>query len=208
MQRWRIGHLSVPSSEAYPTHCSGWQQWQHVLRLPGWENVHLHRGRNRWSRSVAWPEIPQPEILFKSWHAWSGRTSPGFKAALLLFGTLVPVLARQELTKPVMGTVTWICSNLQTSNKFQAEPQINSYSFQIASLIPPGYSWSNHKNAEQILTTYFLISPLGKLSWQRLTFFSSFFFFKTRSIASAKCKDAKYDQAVDGTIHLCQSSSC
>lgn len=59
-----------------------------------------------WSRSVAWLEIPQPEILFKAWPAWSGRAPPGFKAALLLFGTLLPVSARQELTKPVMGTVT------------------------------------------------------------------------------------------------------
>lgn len=59
-----------------------------------------------WSRSVAWLEIPQPEILFKAWPAWSGRASPAFKAALLLFGTLLPVSARQELTKPVMGTVT------------------------------------------------------------------------------------------------------
>lgn len=67
---------------------------------------------------------------------------------------------------------------LKTSSKFQAELWINSYSFQIASLIPPGYSWSNHKNAEQIFTAYFLINRLGKQSRQHLTVFSSFFFFK------------------------------
>lgn len=82
---------------------------------------------------------PEAEILFKAWHIWSGRTCPGFRA-VLLFGTLVLVLARWELMKVVMGTVTRSCSNLQTSNKFQAELWINSYPFQIAPLIPPGYS--------------------------------------------------------------------
>lgn len=36
---------------------------------------------------------PEAQILFKTWHVWSGRTRPGFRA-VLLFRTLVPVLAR------------------------------------------------------------------------------------------------------------------
>lgn len=46
-----------PAQGPIPPTTPRWQQWQHVLRVPGWETKHLHWGRNMWSRSVAWPEI-------------------------------------------------------------------------------------------------------------------------------------------------------
>lgn len=46
---------------------------------------------------------PETEILFQTWHVWSGRAHPGFRA-VLLFRVLVSVLVRWELMKVAMGT--------------------------------------------------------------------------------------------------------
>lgn len=95
MQRYGIGHLSVPSSEAYPNHCSRVAAVTACSQTARMRNRAFTLREEHAIEECGSARNPEAEILFKTCHAWSGRTCPGFRA-VLLFRTLVPVLARYE----------------------------------------------------------------------------------------------------------------
>lgn len=75
MQRHTIEHLSVPNSEAYPTHCSWVTAMMECPQTAKKRNCAFTLREKPMIEECGLTRNPEAETLFKTWQVWSGMTS-------------------------------------------------------------------------------------------------------------------------------------